>query len=102
MPVPDPRPPATRWRWLRRVLVGAAALYLVVCAAVFLLQDALVFHPTTLDADDVSAPHPTLQPLEVEVDGATLHGVLVPGAGEGPRPTLLYLGGNAAPLRGRA
>jgi pimeloyl-ACP methyl ester carboxylesterase len=80
-------------------------LYLVVCVAVLLLQDVLVFHPTTLDdAEDVPAPHTAYagQPLEVAVDGAVLRGVLLPGVGEGPRPTLLYFGGNAERVRRRA
>jgi uncharacterized protein len=103
--VTDPRGPARRWRWLRRALVGVAGLYLVVCAAVFLLQGLLVFHPTTTDdAEAVPTGYAAYagQPLEVEVDGAVLRGVLVPGIGEGPRPTLLYFGGNAERVRRRA
>jgi pimeloyl-ACP methyl ester carboxylesterase len=104
VPVSDSQAPATRWRWLRRALVGVVGLYLVVCLAMLLLQDAFVFHPTTPDAEDVPAQHAAHpgQPLEVAVDGAVLHGVLLPGVGEGPRPTLLYFGGNAERVRRRA
>lgn len=89
-------------RWLRRTLAGLAALYLVVCAAVFVLQGALLFHPTTLADGDVPAAPADAQPLEVAVDGAVLRGVLIPGHGEGPRPTVLYFGGNAERVRQRA
>lgn len=90
-----------RWRWLRRVLVGLAALYLVVCAGVFFLQGALTFHPTTLEADDEEIME-AVEPLELAVDGAVLRGVIVPGVGVGPRPTLLYFGGNAERVLRRA
>lgn len=96
---------SSRLRWIRRALLGVAALYLVVCAAVFLLQGSLLFHPTTLDERIEASPRyfdAVEHPLEVAVDGAVLHGVLVPGRGEGPRPTVLYFGGNAERVRRRA
>lgn len=101
----DRSAPARRWRWLRRALLGLAALYAIVCAGVFFLQGALTFHPTTLDESEAEpARYSTVvgQPLEVTVDDAVLRGVLVPGAGAGPRPTLLYFGGNAERVRRRA
>lgn len=96
----DGSAPATRWRWLRRALVGLVVTYAVICGAVFLLQGALLFHPTSLDAAEPAEPRG--QPLELAVDGAVLRGVIVPGRGEGPRPTLLYFGGNAERVRQRA
>lgn len=105
----DRSAPTRRWRWIRRALLGLATLYVLVCAAVFFLQDALTFHPTTLDEAEVAAASAparyaasTGQPLEIAVDGAVLRGVLVPGAGAGPRPTVLYFGGNAERVRRRA
>lgn len=100
----DSRTLTKRWRWLRRALIGLAAIYLVVCAAVFLLQDSLVFHPTTSDTEDAPARSAAYaeHPLEVAVEGAVLRGVLVPGVGQSPRPTLLYFGGNAERVRRRA
>lgn len=94
--------PTTRWRWLRRALLGLLLIYAGICAAVFFLQETLLFHPTVLDAADDPAAQQTVQPLELTVDGAVLRGVLVPGAGEGPRPTVLYFGGNAERVRQRA
>ncbi|MCX4240706.1 alpha/beta hydrolase [Paraliomyxa miuraensis] len=97
---------SARWRWLRRALVALAALYAAICAAVFFLQEGMLFHPTTLDgtAPDATGRESTAssQPLEIPVDGAVLRGILVPGVGEGPRPTVLYFGGNAERVRQRA
>lgn len=80
--------------------MGLVVAYVGICAAVYFGQDALLFHPTTLDAADPSDP--SGQPLELAVEGAVLRGVLVPGRGQGPRPTLLYFGGNAERVRHKA
>jgi fermentation-respiration switch protein FrsA (DUF1100 family) len=98
-------PPFTTRRWLRRAFVGLLVAYAGICVAVFFLQDSLVFHPTTLDERVEASPRyyeAVEHPLEVSVHGAMLRGVLVPGRGEGPRPTLLYFGGNAERVRRRA
>jgi fermentation-respiration switch protein FrsA (DUF1100 family) len=87
-------------RWLWRTFGALTALYLVICGAAFFFQDALLFHPTTLDAADALTP-PDLRRIEIPVAGAMLHGVLIPGAGEGPRPTVLYFGGNGEGVRWR-
>jgi uncharacterized protein len=100
--VSEPAAPAKRWRWLGRALIGLGATYVILCAAVYLLQGALLFMPTTLTDDELAARPSDVQPLAIPVDGAVLRGVLVPGRGEGPRPTLLYFGGNAERVRWRA
>ncbi len=99
----SPAPP-TRWKWARRTLLGLVAIYALICAAVFSLQGALLFHPTQLGEDDTRplADGSMPQPLELSVEGAVLRGVLIPGRGDGPRPTLLYFGGNAERVRRHA
>lgn len=93
-----------RWRWIRRTVVGLGGSYAVICVAVFLLQGMLLFHPTALVEGEAERATRELdaQPLEVSVDGAVLRGVLIPGQGLGPRPTLLYFGGNAERVRRHA
>ncbi|MCH9688876.1 MAG: alpha/beta hydrolase [Deltaproteobacteria bacterium] len=86
-----------RRTWLRRTLIGVALAYLLLCATVFLAQGRLLFHPTTqtnADADALIA-RSDIDPLEIEVEGATLRGMIRRGQGQGPRPTVLYFGGNA-------
>jgi len=104
MNAPSRTKPTQRWRWLRRALVGLAAAYAGICAAVYFLQGALLFRPTTLDAAEAEPRryYDPGEPLEIAVDGAVLRGLFVRGSGEGPRPTVIYFGGNAERVRQRA
>jgi pimeloyl-ACP methyl ester carboxylesterase len=96
-----------KW-WGRRLAIVLGTLmvlgYLGVCTLMYVVQDDLLFFPTSLP-EDVSARLQTradVEPLAIEVEGATLRGFLVRGEGEGPRPVLLYFGGNAEPVWHRA
>ncbi len=65
----------------------------------FLAQEALLFHPTERrgDVERLRAEHDALA-IKLDVEGAQLRGVLLPARGSspaGPRPTILYFGGNA-------
>lgn len=77
-----------------------AALYVTVCLLLVAFEGALLFHPTSLSASEAErlVTLPGVEPLTIDVDGATLRGFFVEGEGEAPRPTLLYFGGNAEPV----
>lgn len=88
---------------MRRIAKAAGvvgALYLGLCALMFLVQDRLLFFPTELP----EAEHVRLlgaegvQALEVDVPGARLRGYVAAGRGSGARPTVIYFGGNAQPV----
>jgi len=73
------------------VVGGASLLYLFL----FLMQDRMIFIRQPLASGADERAHDT-EPLELNTpDGITLRGWLVPGEGEGPRPLLVYFGGNA-------
>ena len=71
--------------------------YALLCVVMFLAQGFLLFHPTSLPEDEQARLEalPDVEPLRIEVDDATLRGFFLRGRGEGPRPTVLYFGGNA-------
>ncbi len=79
-----------------RGMWSLGGFYLAMCAVMFVAQDELLFHPTSIPDDE----HERLEALEdvevlsVEVEGATLQGFFRRGVGQGPRPTVLYFGGN--------
>lgn len=85
-----------RRRWLR-ILGVLALLYGAVCVLMVLFEESLLFHPTTLPESEATrlAALARVEALTIDADEATLRGFFVAGAGEGPRPTLLYFGGNA-------
>ncbi len=66
----------------------------------FVAQGFLLFHPTSLSDDEQARLEalPDVEPLRIEVQGATLQGFFVHGVGDGRRPTVLYFGGNAQPV----
>lgn len=73
--------------------------YALLCLAVFWLQDGMLFHPTVVTQAELERIEDRgAEPLVVQVDGATLRGFFVPGAGKGALPTILYFGGNAEPV----
>ena len=74
--------------------------YVLLCVVMFVGQGFLLFHPTSIPDDEQARLEalPDVEPLRIEVDGATLHGFFVRGVGEGPRPTVLYFAGNAQPV----
>lgn len=71
----------------------------VIWLLMFLLQDHLLFHPQRLrvtDLESLRQRFPEAEEVEIATDdGHTLRGWLLRGAGAGPRPLLLYFGGNA-------
>ena len=92
-----------RRTWGRRVGRGLGllgGLYAGACLLLVAFEGALLFHPTSLSASEAErlAALPAVEPLSIDVEGATLRGHFVHGEGEAPRPTLLYFGGNAEPV----
>ena len=86
--------------WRRRVSRGLGSLastYVLICVAMFVAQRWLLFHATSIPDDEHArlAARADVEVLEVEVRGAKLSGFFLAGRGEGPRPTILYFGGNA-------
>lgn len=91
-----PARPAAR-AWIRRTLITVALGYGLICAVMFLAQGFLLFLPTeqTAEQAEVLRARPDVEPLRVSTDGVVLEGVMLRGQGPGPRPTVLYFGGNA-------
>jgi len=92
-----------RRSWIRqvgRVLGLLGGLYAGACLLLVAFEGALLFHPTSLPASEAErlAALPAVEPLSIDVEGATLRGYFVHGEGEAPRSTLLYFGGNAEPV----
>lgn len=84
-------------RWLPRVLIGAAALYLLVVLGLVFFGRALIYHPDpAVIAASADAPS-TIQEIRLETpDGQTLRGWwMAPAPG---RPVLLYFDGNGGRL----
>lgn len=73
-----------------RLVIGLAAVYLVVCVFLYLIQDRLIFHPRPLTSNP-EGRH--VQELVLEHDGVRLHGWLING--DSPGPLVVYFGGNA-------
>lgn len=89
--------------WRRRVLKGLyslASTYVLICLVMFVAQGWLVFHPTSLPENEHEriAGLPEVETLSIDVGGDTLEGFFLAGAGQGPRPTVLYFAGNAQPV----
>ena len=63
----------------------------------FLAQSRLLFHPTSITDDERTRIEalPGVELLSVPTADETLEGFFLSGAGEGPRPTILYFAGNA-------
>ncbi len=101
--MPDAPSRPGRWAWLRRSLKSFAILYVLVCVVMFVAQGWLTFHPTEQTDAQAQAltDRPDVEPLEIEVEDAVLRGVMLRGRGPGPRPTVLYFGGNAEAIARR-
>lgn len=84
-------------RRLGRALLILAVLYSAVCGLMVAFEESLLFHPTTMPtgARDLLLARTDVEALELVHDEVTLRGFFVTGAGDGPRPTVLYFGGNA-------
>lgn len=87
-------------RRIGRVVALLGALYVAACLLLVAFEGVLLFHPTSLPESEAErlAALPGVEPLTIDVDGATLRGFFVAGEGEAPRPTVLYFGGNAEPV----
>ncbi|WP_338849567.1 alpha/beta fold hydrolase [Massilia sp. W12] len=70
---------------LWRIFLLLGLCYLLICAAMFVLQRKLIYHPTPA--------HPGAQNLSLENDGLQLQVAQAQAAGQGK--ALLYFGGNA-------
>lgn len=72
-----------------RVLLIAGAVYLVLCALLWAVQDKMIFHPQPPGR----VSHPGAKAVTIDRGDATLHGWVVGGEKDGP--LLVYYGGNA-------
>jgi len=86
--------------WRRRLLSGFRSLavtYALLCLVMFLAQGFLLFHPTSIPDQEFERLEAMddVETLSIDVDGAMLQGFFLHGRGDGPRPTVLYFGGNA-------
>ena len=77
--------------------------YVGICAFMYASQEELIFHPTahaeqmaTLCASEQS------EAFDLERDEAELHGALIVADVDAPAPVLMYFGGNAEAVDGRA
>lgn len=80
-------------RKLIQVLIGAAVLYAAACAALFLLQDSLLFFPRGVSERPDQA---NIEAVDILVDGVRLAGWVVNPTSAGP--LVVYFGGNAEEL----
>ncbi|MCA9718537.1 MAG: dienelactone hydrolase family protein [Myxococcales bacterium] len=82
--------------WIRRLLVSLALTYALICAALYLAQDSLIFHPTAR-ADVIAALRrgEGARAVTLARGDATLEGVLLPARAPVTSATVLYFGGNA-------
>ncbi len=72
-----------------RLLLFAGAVYLVLCALLWAVQDRMIFHPQPPGR----VSHSDAEPVAIDRGDATLHGWIVNGRKDGP--LLVYYGGNA-------
>lgn len=84
-------------RRLWKGLGSLASTYALVCVVMFLAQSRLLFHPTSIPDEEHRRIEALsdVEALSVATDGETLEGFFLSGRGAGPRPTILYFGGNA-------
>ena len=80
---------------LLRLAITAAAIYVGLCVALYLLQERMIFFPRSL-AGDPQGPH--VQAASIRRGAVTLRGWIVNGNSSGP--LLIYFGGNAEELSG--
>ena len=73
-----------------RLLLAVGGIYLALCAALWALQDKLIFHPQRLGA---APANPAATAVSLVREQATLRGWTVNDAATGP--VIVYFGGNA-------
>lgn len=84
-------------RFLKRLLLVLAALYVLVCVAVFAFQEVLMFHPVPLAADhDFKLDYDVQEVYVDREDGARIHGLIL--SQPNPRGLMLYYHGNSGNL----
>src|SRR5262245_34033766 len=77
------------------ILYVAVALFLANFAAMYFLQPVLTFpHPPAGSARPEALADAGGEALWVDIDGGKVEGWLLPGAGTGPAPLLIYAHGN--------
>jgi fermentation-respiration switch protein FrsA (DUF1100 family) len=80
------------WRWLVRLAVAAAVVYLGTLGTLMLMEDRLVYHPIPAAEDWRMAPDERVQDVELHAaDGTRLHGWWYPQ--EGARGAVLFCHG---------
>ena len=73
-----------------RIVLAVGGIYLALCAALWALQDRLIFHPQRLGA---APANPAAKAVSLARGGVTLQGWTVNEAAAGP--VIVYFGGNA-------
>jgi len=74
-----------------------ALIYLSTLGSVYFLQEKLLFYPTDATAEALHSAQQNYGAEEIVIatDAGHIRGAFVSGDGEGPRPTVVYFGGNA-------
>jgi fermentation-respiration switch protein FrsA (DUF1100 family) len=86
---------------LSRVALSAAAVYLLLCAALFFLQDHMIYQPLREIGVNPSAIELQYEDIEFRAsDGVALHGWFIPTEGP-PGGVLLFFHGNAGNISHR-
>lgn len=100
----EPKSPVAMVRYLLWSVIQLALLIpLVISAVLYFMQERLIFPGAHLGEMQRDAIRQRFGDREIELevaDGVTLHGWFVAAEGEGPRPLLIYFGGNAEEVSG--
>lgn len=84
-------------------LAGATvAGYVLICAYMYSAQAELIFHPTSGEAQMKALCEGPAEAFDLVNDGIELHGALLLSKADAPAPVLMYFGGNAESVSGRA
>jgi dipeptidyl aminopeptidase/acylaminoacyl peptidase len=84
-------------------LAGATLVgYALICAFMYSAQTELIFHPTSGASEMKALCEGPGEAFDVNNAGVELHGALILSDTEGPSPVLMYFGGNAESVSGRA
>jgi uncharacterized protein len=84
---------------LRRILLLAITVYIIISGVLFFLQEQIIFHQPGITEErllHIRARFPEAEEVTIDTpDNISLHGWLVRNDSKGPSPLLIYFGGNA-------
>jgi len=94
--------PPPQSHWLKRIAMTliaiAAGAFVVVCVALYVMQDSLIFYPQPdrpQAAKAIEAQHKGARTTLAAADGTTLDGWLIKERSHTTKPLLIYFSGNA-------